>query len=110
MSEPVARQRPIINLDEFERRLRQPAATSSRKEDPLAELARLVGGEHDPYQGVFEDNPQADFQQANFQDDDRNSSKIRAKIRGKSCDTTRAKAGRKDGRLRVGMSSGELQR
>jgi hypothetical protein len=56
MSEPVAKQRPMINLDEFERRLRQPAAAPQRHDDdPLAELARLVGSEQDPYQTVFRD-------------------------------------------------------
>lgn len=56
MSEPVARQRPMIDLDEFERRLRRPAASPPlRNEDPLAELARLVGDEKDPYRGMFQE-------------------------------------------------------
>lgn len=55
MSEPIARQRPIINLDEFERRLRQPkAAPSQGKDDPLNELARLVG-DQDPYFDSFQE-------------------------------------------------------
>ncbi len=54
MSEPVAKRRPMIDLDEFERRLRQPSATSKTAEnDPLAELARLVGGQDDPYKSMF---------------------------------------------------------
>jgi hypothetical protein len=50
MSEPV--KRPAIDLDEFERRLRQPVAAKPEN-DPLAELARLIGGAEDPYKGVF---------------------------------------------------------
>lgn len=44
MSEPAATQRVPIDLDEFERRLRGPSSVPSSQEDPLAELARLVGG------------------------------------------------------------------
>ncbi|TAL81761.1 MAG: hypothetical protein EPN75_03700, partial [Beijerinckiaceae bacterium] len=58
MSEPVAKQRPMINLDEFERRLKRPATSPQGGDDPLAELARLVGNEQDPYQRVFQENPQ----------------------------------------------------
>ena len=50
MSEPVVKQRPTIDLDDFERRLRQP---QSREDDPLAELARLVGEPYDPFNDVF---------------------------------------------------------
>jgi hypothetical protein len=54
MSEPVAKRRPMIDLDEFERRLRQPStANRSAENDPLAELARLVGGQDDPYKSMF---------------------------------------------------------
>ncbi len=54
MSEPIAKRRPMIDLDEFERRLRHPAAASkSVEDDPLAELARLVGGQDDPYKAMF---------------------------------------------------------
>lgn len=54
MSEPVAKRRPMIDLEQFERRLRQPSAAHGRDDDPLAELARLVGGQEDPYKAVFE--------------------------------------------------------
>jgi hypothetical protein len=54
MSEPT--RRPGIDLDEFERRLRQPVAARPET-DPLAELARLIGGEEDPYKGVFAQQP-----------------------------------------------------
>jgi hypothetical protein len=43
MSEPAAKQHQMINLDEFERRLGRPTAPAKSGEDPLAELARLVG-------------------------------------------------------------------
>ena len=43
MSEP-AKQRQSIDLDEFERRLRAPSPAARSDEDPLTELARLVGG------------------------------------------------------------------
>jgi hypothetical protein len=45
----------MIDLEEFERRLRQPLAANHRDDDPLAELARsFSGGEEDPYKTVFE--------------------------------------------------------
>ena len=55
MSEPIVKRRPMIDLEEFERRLRKPLATNQRDDDPLAELARsFAGGEEDPYKTVFE--------------------------------------------------------
>ncbi len=53
MSEPVLKQRPTIDLDDFERRLRHATAAPAHREDPLAELARLVGEPHDPFGNVF---------------------------------------------------------
>lgn len=52
MSEPVTRQRPSIDLDAFERHLDDPHA-GHHDDDPLAELARLVGDPRDPYENVF---------------------------------------------------------
>ena len=52
MSEQVAKPRQPVNLDEFERRLRGPERVKSHHEDPLAELARLVDGGHDPFNGA----------------------------------------------------------
>jgi SPOR domain len=49
MSEPVVKRRPMIDLEEFERRLRKPLAANQGDDDPLAELARFVGGQEDPY-------------------------------------------------------------
>jgi SPOR domain len=55
MSEQIVKRRPMIDLEEFERRLRQPLAAPQRDDDPLAELARSFGGaEEDPYKTVFE--------------------------------------------------------
>jgi hypothetical protein len=57
MSEPsdtIVKRRPMIDMDEFERRLRKPLAPSQREDDALAELARFVSGHEDPYKTVFE--------------------------------------------------------
>jgi SPOR domain len=54
MRDTVAKRRPLIDLEQFERRLRQPSSANRGEEDPLAELARLVGGQEDPYKAVFE--------------------------------------------------------
>jgi hypothetical protein len=52
MSESV--KRPAIDIEEFERRIRQPAPAATKPEnDPLAELARLIGGHEDPLKNVF---------------------------------------------------------
>jgi hypothetical protein len=54
MRDTVAKRRPMIDLEQFERRLRQPNAANRTDEDPLTELARLVGRADDPYKSVFE--------------------------------------------------------
>jgi hypothetical protein len=54
MSEPAVKH-PIVDLDEFERRLRR-AASPQAQDDPLAELARLVGGHEDPFKAVFDND------------------------------------------------------
>ena len=43
MSGPALKVVPQVNLDEFERRLRAAGASAGAQEDPLDELARLVG-------------------------------------------------------------------
>src|ERR1700730_9080162 len=53
-SEPIVTRRPRIDLEEFERRLRKPLAANQGDDDPLAELARFVGEQEDPYKTVFE--------------------------------------------------------
>ncbi len=50
MSEPVTKQRPTVDLDDFEREMRD---AHYHHDDPLAELARLVGEQPDPYGDVF---------------------------------------------------------
>lgn len=50
MSESVTKQRPTVDLDDFERELRD---ARYHHDDPLAELARLVGEQPDPYGDVF---------------------------------------------------------
>ncbi len=57
MSEPAAKPRQTINLDEFERRLGRPTTPANSSEDPLAELARLVGDTEDRYKTVFQGRP-----------------------------------------------------
>ena len=61
MSETVARQRPPVDLDDFERRFRETQRSSHdsaySSDDPLAELARIVGDTHDPYGEVFAQPP-----------------------------------------------------
>src|ERR1700737_603682 len=49
MSEPIVKRRPMIDLEEFERRLRKPLAANQGDDDPLAELARFVGEQEDPH-------------------------------------------------------------
>lgn len=59
MVESASFKHPVVDLDEFERRLRGPDPSSrSPQDDPLAELARLVNGEglqsgNDPVAAVF---------------------------------------------------------
>jgi hypothetical protein len=59
MSEPAAKPRhstdlrQAIDLDDFERRLRDQPVGAEPNPDPLAELARLVGGENDPFKNMF---------------------------------------------------------
>ena len=59
MSETVARHRPSIDLDDFERRLDAQTHRHGQEDDPLAELARIVGEQHDPYGDVFARQPVA---------------------------------------------------
>lgn len=53
MSESLAKERPSIELNDFDRRYHQQPASHQNNDDPLAELARLVGEHHDPYGDVF---------------------------------------------------------
>jgi hypothetical protein len=63
MSEPAAKSRhsldsrPVVDLDDFERRLRDQPVGAEPNQDPLAELARLVSGDNDPFKDVFAEAP-----------------------------------------------------
>ena len=57
MSEPAPKSRQPVNLDEFERRLGRPTTPANGGEDPLAELARLVGDTEDRYKTIFQGRP-----------------------------------------------------
>ena len=57
MSEPMTKQRSSIDLDDFEREMR--GTHHHDYNDPLAELARLVGEQPDPYGDVFAREAQA---------------------------------------------------
>lgn len=57
MRDIVAKRRPMIDLEQFERRLRQPTLAPRADEDPLTELARLAERPEDPYSQVFEARP-----------------------------------------------------
>lgn len=65
MSEPAAKPRhstdlrQAIDLDDFERRLRDQPVGAEPNPDPLAELARLVGGENDPFKNMFAESAPA---------------------------------------------------
>jgi hypothetical protein len=58
MHKPVTKRRPMIDMEEFERRLRQSSGNQTDA-DPLAELARLIGGQRDLVQGVAEPQGQS---------------------------------------------------
>jgi hypothetical protein len=53
MHEPVTKRHPIIDMEEFERRLRQSSGKQTDG-DPLAELARVISGQKEPVQSVAE--------------------------------------------------------
>ncbi len=52
MSDTPAMSRPLGGADEFERRMRMIGKPEVAEEDPLSELARLIG-QDDPFKGVF---------------------------------------------------------
>ena len=58
MSDVFTKRRPMIDLDEFERRLRRPCATDQRDADPLAELLRIIGDKDEPHKTDFEPKTQ----------------------------------------------------
>jgi hypothetical protein len=48
MSDVVTKRRPMIDLDEFEKRLCQPFSSDQKDGDPLAELLRIIGDKVEP--------------------------------------------------------------
>ena len=54
MSDVFAKRRPMIDLDEFERRLCRPCSTDQKDGDPLAELLRIIAGGDESHATDFE--------------------------------------------------------
>jgi hypothetical protein len=52
MHEPVTKRRPMIDMEEFERRLCRRSSGNQTEDDPLAELARPLGGQQASFQMV----------------------------------------------------------
>ena len=58
MSDVFTKRRPMIDLDEFERRLGRPCAPDQRGDDPLAELLRVIGDKDAPHKTDLEPKTQ----------------------------------------------------
>ena len=58
MSDVFTKRRPMIDLDEFERRLGRPCSTDQRGDDPLAELLRVIGDKDAPHKTDLEPKTQ----------------------------------------------------
>src|SRR5262245_23896618 len=58
MNRPVTKRRPMIDMAEFERRLRQSSGNQT-DDGPLAELARVISGQKEPVQRVAEPQSQS---------------------------------------------------
>jgi hypothetical protein len=58
MSEVVTKRRPMIDLEEFERRLCPPCSKDQKDGDPLAELLRIIGEKDEQHKINFEPNTQ----------------------------------------------------
>ena len=58
MHEPGMKRHPMIDMEEFERRLRQSSGNQT-DDDPLAELSRLISGQRDLVQRVAEPQGQS---------------------------------------------------
>jgi hypothetical protein len=54
MSDVFTKRRPMIDWDEFERRLCRPCSTDQKDDDPLAELLRIIGGKDESHETDFE--------------------------------------------------------
>jgi hypothetical protein len=58
MSDIFTKRRPMIELDEFERRLCGPCSTDQKDGDPFAELLRIIGGKEESHETYFEPKTQ----------------------------------------------------
>ena len=58
MNDVIIKRRPMIDLDEFERRLGRPCSTDQKDDDPLAELRRIIGDKNEPHKTNFEPKTQ----------------------------------------------------
>ena len=58
MNDVIIKRRPMIDLDEFERRLGRPCSTDQRDGDPLAELLRIIGDKDEPHKTDLEPETQ----------------------------------------------------
>jgi len=54
MKDVIIGRRPMIDLDEFERRLGRPCSTDQKDGDPLTELRRIIGDKSRPHKSDFE--------------------------------------------------------
>jgi hypothetical protein len=58
VNKPVTKRHPMIDMAEFEKRLRQSSGNQT-EDDPLAELARLTSGQQDSVHRVAEPQGQS---------------------------------------------------
>jgi hypothetical protein len=58
MNDVIIKRRPMVDLDEFERRLGRPCSTDQRDGDPLTELRRIIDDKNEPHKTVFEPKAQ----------------------------------------------------
>jgi hypothetical protein len=58
MSDVFTKRRPMIDLDENERRLYRSCSTGQKDDDPLAELLRIIGGKDESHETDFDPKTQ----------------------------------------------------
>ena len=58
MSDVFTKRRPMIDWDEFERRLCRPCSTDQKDGDPFAELLRIIGDKDESHEPDFEPKTQ----------------------------------------------------
>ena len=59
MHDPVTKRHPMIDMEEFERRLRRQSFGNQTDDDPLAESARLISAQQDSFQRFAEPQGQS---------------------------------------------------